>query len=94
MIRLILFFIILLAIIVLATANNEPVQINYLIGKTPPLPLYIIIGGSFVAGGIAFTIMILPVWIKNKLEIRKLKRSIHSMEVTKNRPEEYSDSSS
>ena len=94
MIRLILFFIILLAIVVLATANDELVQINYVVGTTPPLPLYFIMGGSFIAGGIAFTIMILPVWIKDKLEIRKLKRSIQSMEVAKNRPDEYPDSSS
>ena len=80
MIRLIFSTIILVIILLLAIANREPVQINYLIGSTAQLPLYIILVGTFLAGGIALSIVILPAWIKNKIEIRKLRRSIKDIE--------------
>lgn len=79
MIRLIFSLIIIVIVFILALINKEPVQINYLIGSTAQLPLYIILVGAFIAGGAAFAIFILPEWIKNKMEIRKLRRSVRDM---------------
>lgn len=83
MIRLMLSIIIIIFILLLAIANREPVQINYLIGTTAQLPLYIILIGAFLSGGIAFSIVILPAWVKNKMEIRILKRSLKELGVDK-----------
>ena len=87
MIRLIFSTIILVIILLLAIANREPVQINYLIGNTAQLPLYIILVGAFLAGGIALSIIILPAWIKNKIEIRQLRRSLKDIEGDKSKNE-------
>lgn len=79
MVRLIFSLIIIIIVFILALVNKEPVQINYLIGSTAQLPLYIILVGAFIAGGAAFSILILPAWIKNKMEIRKLRRSVRDL---------------
>lgn len=83
MIRLIFSLIVLIAVLVLAMANKEPVQINYLLGNTSPLPLYLILIGTFIIGGLAFTGILLPAWIKDKMEIRKLKRTLKNIETGK-----------
>ncbi len=80
MIRLIFSIIIMIAVFVLALANKDQVQINYLLGTTSPLPLYIILVGTFIAGGLVFTIILLPAWISDKMEIRKLRRSLQKTE--------------
>lgn len=84
MIRLIFSLIILLIVFILAMVNKEPVQINYLLGNTSQLPLYMILVGAFIAGGIVFSLLLLPAWIKNKMEIRKLRRSIKDIETETN----------
>lgn len=84
MIRLIFSLIILLIVFILAMVNKEPVQINYLLGSTSQLPLYMILVGAFIAGGIVFSLLLLPAWIKNKMEIRKLRRSIKDIETETN----------
>lgn len=80
MIRVIFSIIVIIAVLILAMANKESIQLNYLFGNTPPLPLYIILIASFVIGGIVFTIILLPAWIKDKLEIRKLQRTLKKSE--------------
>ncbi|MDD5434891.1 MAG: LapA family protein, partial [Nitrospira sp.] len=65
--------------------NKEPVQINYLLGSTSQLPLYMILVGAFISGGAAFLIILMPAWIKNKMEIRKLRRSIKDTEDDKSK---------
>ncbi len=80
MIRLIFAMIMIIAVFILALVNKDQVQINYLIGTTSPQPLYIILVGAFVVGGLVFTIILLPAWIRDKMEIRKLKRSLQKIE--------------
>lgn len=84
MIRLIFSLIILVIVFILAMVNKEPVQINYLLGTTSQIPLYMILVGAFIAGGIVFSLLLLPAWIKNKMEIRKLRRSIKDIETETN----------
>ena len=83
MIRLIFSLIVLIGVLVLAMANKEPVQLNYLFGTTSPLPLYLILVGTFIAGGLVFTGILLPAWIKDKMEIRKLRRTLQNIETGK-----------
>jgi len=84
MIRIIFSFIIILVMVVLVIANkNTTVQIDYIFGVTPPLKLLFVMAGSFIAGCLVFAIITVPGIIKNRLEIRKLKRSIQDMETTR-----------
>ena len=82
MIRIVFSLIIIIAVLILTIANKDQVQINYLFGITSPQPLYIILVGTFVTGGLAFTIILLPAWIKDKMEIRKLRRSLQKTEAS------------
>lgn len=92
MIRLIFSLIILAALLVLALANKEPVQLYYLFGTTSPLPLYLILVGTFIVGGLVFTVILLPAWIRDKMEIRKLRRSLQKIGTEKGGTEEKDDS--
>ncbi|HAS16759.1 MAG: hypothetical protein A2Y48_02230 [Nitrospirae bacterium RIFCSPLOW2_12_42_9] len=83
MIRVIFSIIVIIGVLILAMANKESIQINYLFGVTPPLPLYLILITTFVIGGVVFTIILLPAWIKDKLEIRKLQRTLQKLETQK-----------
>ena len=83
MMRVIFSIIVIIGVLILAMANKESIQINYLFGVTPPLPLYLILITTFVIGGVVFTIILLPAWIKDKLEIRKLQRTLQKLETQK-----------
>lgn len=81
MIRIFISLIIIITVLVLAIINKGQVQINYLFGTTSPQPLYLILVGAFFVGGLAFTIILLPVWIRDKIEIRKLRRTLQKIEI-------------
>ena len=76
MIRIIFALIIIIVLGVLALANKELVQINYILGSTSPLPLYLILIVTFLISGLVFTLILLPSWIKDKMEIRRLRRRL------------------
>jgi len=80
MIRLIVAIIIFAVVFTLAWINKEPVAINYLFGTTDPLPLALVLLGAFIAGGVVFTSIVIPAWIKDKMEIRKLRRALQEKE--------------
>lgn len=88
MIRLIFSLMVISTVLILAMSNKAPVQINYIFGTTTPLPLYLILIGTFIIGGFVFTIILLPAWIKDKMEIRKLRRMIQNMTSEKGEAEE------
>lgn len=88
MIRLFFAIIVFAAVFTLAWINKEPVTINYLFGTTNPLPLALVLLGAFVLGGILFTAIITPAWVKDKMEIRKLRRALQNMEAQKSGSEE------
>lgn len=92
MIRIIFSLIVLIAVLILAMVNKEPVQINYILGTTSPLPLYLILVGTFIIGGVVFSGILLPAWIKDKMEIRKLKRNLKNIETGKDNPEDTAGS--
>ncbi len=80
MIRIIFALIIVIILAVMAMANKELVQINYILGSTSPLPLYLILIVTFVISGLVFTLILLPSWIRDKMEIRRLRRRLRELE--------------
>ncbi len=80
MIRIIFALIIVIILAVMAMANKELVQISYILGSTSPLPLYLILIVTFVISGLVFTLILLPSWIRDKMEIRRLRRRLRELE--------------
>ena len=80
MIRIIFALIIVIILAVMAMANKELVQISYILGSTSPLPLYLILIVTFVISGLVFTLILLPSWIRDKMEIRRLRRRLKELE--------------
>ena len=80
MIRIIFAIIIVIILAVMAMANKELVQISYIIGSTSPLPLYLILMVTFIISGLVFTLILLPSWIHDKMEIRRLRRRLRELE--------------
>jgi len=80
MIRIIFALIIIIILAVMAMANKELVQISYILGSTSPLPLYLILIVTFVISGLVFTLILLPSWIHDKVEIRRLRRRLRELE--------------
>jgi uncharacterized integral membrane protein len=62
--------------------NNKdlvvPIQ-TYPGGGVKPVPLYLLVLGTFLAGLILSVIMIFPGWFKLKLESRRQKKEIESL---------------
>ena len=79
MIRIIFALIIIIILAVMAMANKELVQISYILGSTSPLPLYLILIVTFVISGLVFTLILLPSWIHDKMEIRRLRRRLREI---------------
>ena len=80
MIRIIFALIIVIILAVMAMANKDLVQISYILGSTSPLPLYLILIVTFVISGLVFTLILLPSWIHDKMEIRRLRRRLKELE--------------
>jgi uncharacterized integral membrane protein len=80
MIRAILFTI-LFVILFFFLINNrdQAVQIHFL-EFNKPVPLYLLFSGTFLSGLVAAIILIFPGWIKLKLETRRQKKEIDSLE--------------
>ncbi len=83
MLRVILALIIVIILAVLAMANKELVQINYILGSTSPLPIYLVLIVTFIICGLVYTLILLPSWIRDKMEIRRLRRRLRDLEETR-----------
>ncbi|MFI5303774.1 MAG: LapA family protein [Nitrospiria bacterium] len=81
MIRSIIFLITLFFLFFLLFQNKDLViSIQYFPGgSTNPIPLYLIILGIFLFGFIFSLVMVIPGWIRLKLETRKLKKEVQSL---------------
>lgn len=79
MIRIIFALIIVIILAVMAMANKELVQVSYILGSTSPLPLYLILIATFIISGLVFTLILLPSWIHDKIEIRRLRRRLREI---------------
>ncbi|MEK6538883.1 MAG: LapA family protein [Nitrospirota bacterium] len=83
MLRIIFALIIVIILAVMAMANKELVSISYVLGSTSPLPLYLVLIVTFFISAFVFTLILLPSWIRDKMEIRKLRRRLRDMEETR-----------
>ncbi|MFQ5454827.1 MAG: lipopolysaccharide assembly protein LapA domain-containing protein [Nitrospirota bacterium] len=78
-------FIFLLCFFIFITSfviNNteEMVVLNYFFGiEIRPIPLYLLVVGSFLTGILISLIMITPGWIRSKIDRRRQKRFIEEM---------------
>lgn len=83
MLRIIIALIIVIILAVLAMSNKESVQINYILDSTSPLPLYLVLIVTFIISGLVYTLILLPSWIRDKMEIRRLRRRLKDIEETR-----------
>jgi len=79
-IKLILVFAILLFGLAFHLKNNFPIELNYYIGTTPPLPLSVIVVIVLSLGALFGVLASLPIIIKLKQQKLKLERQIKNSE--------------
>ena len=81
MIRALLFILAVFYIFFFLVNNKDLlVQVHLLPGgAVNPVPLYLLILGTFLAGLILAVIMIFPGWLKLKLETRRQRKEIESL---------------
>ncbi len=81
MIRLLLAFILMVLALVLVVQNRTEVTLTFLFGYTMgPFPLYLVLFTAFLCGAAATLLFTLPPWVRNKVEIRRLRKSLQKME--------------
>jgi uncharacterized membrane protein YciS (DUF1049 family) len=82
MLRIILIFLILVGAIAFGLQNHsDTVTITFLPGvRSDLVPVYILALGSFVVGMAASILMMLPMWMRDKLELRKQRKSLSRAE--------------
>lgn len=82
MLRLILFIVVVFFLFTFSYMNQEErVSIHFIWGGPfPPVPVYLIVAGSFLVGIVFAALMTFPGWLKMKLEKRKLNKRIEVLE--------------
>jgi len=82
MIRVLIFILVLLAGFTVLVENTEPtVVLHYFLGlASPPIPVYQLVAGAFIAGMLLVGLMIFPEWIRMRLEIRRQRKSLQRIE--------------
>ncbi|MBI3611130.1 MAG: LapA family protein [Nitrospirae bacterium] len=82
MIRVLIFTLILLLGFTVVVRNTEQtVVLQYFFGlATPPLPVYQLVSGAFIAGMLLAGLLIFPEWIRMRLEIRRQRKSLQRIE--------------
>jgi uncharacterized membrane protein YciS (DUF1049 family) len=82
MIRALIFILILLLGFTLVVKNTvQVVVLQYFFGlATPPLPVYQLVAGAFIAGMFLVGLMIFPEWIRMRLELRRQRKTLQRME--------------
>jgi len=82
MIRVLLFILILLLGFTVVVKNTEQtVVIHYFVGlASPPIPVYHLVIGAFITGMLLTGLILFPEWIRMRLEIRRLRKSLQRIE--------------
>src|SRR3989337_787519 len=68
---------------VLADTKIIPQHIQAHYDLLLPLPLYLILILTFIISGLVYTLILLPSWMRDKMEIRRLRRRIKDLEEIK-----------
>lgn len=86
MLRLLLLVLFLILGLFLAFENRTEIPIAFLFGYvTDPIPLYLVVVIAFLLGALIALLWTLPPWVRNKVEIRRLRRTIQNLEEHDNR---------
>ncbi|HEY5593862.1 MAG TPA: LapA family protein [Nitrospiria bacterium] len=82
MIRALIFMLILLVAFTVVVKNTvQVVVLQYFFGlATPPIPVYQLVAGAFITGMLLTGLLVFPEWIRMRLEIRRLRKSLQRIE--------------
>jgi len=82
MIRLIVLIIVLIAALLFAMENGDRTTLRMFFGAITwqDVPVYVVILASFGLGMVVTGIMIIPEWIRTRLELRRQRRQIAALE--------------
>ncbi|GEM_PF-3345187 len=82
MIRLIFLLIVIFLYLTFVLYNmEEKIALKYALGlSTQPLPVYLLILGSIVIGMFLASVLVLPGWIRMRVEMRRQRRTNEQME--------------
>ncbi len=82
MIRLILLFIVIVLYFTFVLYNmEEKIVLKYTLGlSTQTLPVYLLVLGAIMIGMFLAGILVLPGWIRMRMEMRKQRKTIEQME--------------
>ncbi|MEO5656026.1 MAG: LapA family protein [Nitrospiria bacterium] len=82
MIRLIILLVVLAAALLFAMQNqDQAIALRLLFGRiTPPLPVYLIVLGSFALGVLVAGMLVVPDWVRTRLQLRRQRREILVLE--------------
>ena len=60
---------------------DQMVVVDYFLGITiPPIPLYQLVGGALIFGMLLAGFLILPEWIRLRLDLRRQKKTLQRLE--------------
>jgi uncharacterized membrane protein YciS (DUF1049 family) len=87
MIRLIFLLIVIILYFTFVLYNmEENIVLKYALGlSTQPLPVYFVVLGSIIVGLFLAGVLVIPGWIRMRVEMRRQRRTIEQMEQELNR---------
>ena len=82
MIRLLMLLLVIILYFTFVLYNmEEKIALKYVLGlSTQPLPVYLLVLGSLIIGMLLASILVLPGWIRMRLEMRRQRKTIEQME--------------
>jgi len=89
--RLITLAVLILLFITFAWMNaDQLLALHYFRWSTPPLPVYQVVLGAFIIGGLFVVILLFPEWIRLRLELRRHRKALKKADdaMSKVRPAE------
>lgn len=88
MIRLLLLLVVLAVALLFALENrDQTIVLRLLFGEiTPPMPVYLVVLASFALGVLIAGLLVVPDWIRTRLQLRRQRRQIAALEERLNAP--------
>ncbi len=60
--------------------NGDPVTVNFLLGSTPEIPLWVVVLGAFVIGAAVSAVLFGLFLIRSKLQRRRYQKAVANLE--------------
>ena len=81
MIRLLILLLVVILYFTFVLNNmEEMISLKYLGLSTQPLPVYLLVLGALIIGMLLASILVLPGWIRMRMEMRRQRKTIEQME--------------